>query len=303
MDINGAGASASDPLMEGLEVSFAFGDRGMQLTVIDQVYLDDDPNFPGTNDVKLLLSPSASKTNSGTCNYNNVSNLLEGIDTTDLGAGDVLYLSHSNITDGLYQILSIADGTKLALNPDPFYGLGHAFSVNYQFGWRYSETLGSGFAVSSPTGHRNWFKLSAQNVNAQSVITTGDFYLADAPTNADLLSLNGADHNLGATNLPDIALQIVPAWASKGGVSHVRLVNHTQQGRNDFTWTAAFDQNADVAVAQAETSGLSVSAPDGMKYGALAFKTRLDGSGDFIVDFSIRYDTTGPGVTLTAIGS
>ena len=215
----------------------------------------------------------------------------------------MLYLSHPNITAGLYRVLNIVDGTNLVLDSDPFYGLGHAFGVQFQFAWRYTETLGSGLAVSSPAGQENWLKLSAQNINAQSVIASDSFFVREAPTGAQLLSLNGGDHTGQETNNPSISIQIVPAWVSKGGVTHVSLANHSVADRNDFDWITGYGVGDDVPVADAESSGILASSGDGMKYGALSYKTGYGGDDVFLVDFSIDYDTTGPSVTISAIGS
>ena len=301
--INGAGTSAADPILDGLRIKLAFAASTFDITTVNDAWIDQAAGFPGTNSVKASLSPAATVVTAGVAGaYNDTADQLTISSTTGLTAGDPIYLSHATITDGIYLIASVVDGTLLTLVSDPFAGGGDQTGISYQVGWAYTQDAGTAPIVSSGAGTQNYFKVDAEDVNTNATEQSDTFYVRDAPAGADYIALDGGAYT--GQLVPDTALTlaILTAWANKGGIATVELADHSGQGVNNFTWTSG-GGTAERTVALAETSGVTATAGDGMKYGRFLFRSLAGSASTLGVDFSVQLDTSGPTIVLTAFGA
>ena len=94
---------------------------------------------------------------------------------------------------------------------------------------------------------------------------------------------------------------MLPAWANKGGVSHVVLANHSVRNRNDFTFSDS--SVAEKALSFVLANGLRLSAGDGAKYGRLLLRSLSGAATERAVDIAITLDTTGPQIELFLNGA
>lgn len=301
--INGAGGSAADPILDGLTIKLAVAASTLDVATVNDVFVDPAAGFPGTNSVKASLSPAATVITAGvTGAYNDTTDILTISSTTGLTAGDPIYLSHAGITDGIYLIASVASGTTLTLVNDPFAGAGDKTGISYQVGWAYTQDAGTAPVGSSAGGQINYFKADLEDSNTQNTQSADTFYVRDAPTGADYIALDSNPYTGSVFTDTSLTLAILSAWANNGGIASVELVNHSVQSVNNFSWTSGGGV-AERSFATAETSGLTMTSGDGMKYGALRFRS-LTGSANYIdVDISAELDTSGPTVVFVAFGA
>ena len=301
--VNGAGGSAADPLLHGLRCQFVFATSSFDVTSITNAWLDQAAGFPGTTSVSGSLTPTAATIISGvTGSYDDTTDQMTISSTTGLAAGDAIYLSHASITDGIYILASVVNGTDITLENDPFAGGGDLSNViSYQVGWSFIEDIGTAPIVSSGGGTQNYFKARVQDGSANQTDASDFFYAATAPAAAAYIALDGSDYTGQTFSDAVLTLSILSGWTNKGGISHVELANHGVQSVNNFTWTSGGGVE-ERTIASAETSGLTASGGDGAKYGRLLFKTKAGGTA-LGVDIDVTIDTSGPTVVLGAFGA
>jgi hypothetical protein len=300
--VNGAGASAANPILHGLRVALYFGASTMDIAQINEAYVDPNSTFPGTNSVRASLSPAHTVMLAGVAgSYDDTGDVLTVSSTTGLTAGDGIYLSHASITDGIYVIATVASGTTLTLRSDPFAGGGNQTNIAYQVAWKYEQTAGTAPIVSSGAGTQNFFKADVQDGAALTTEAHDNFYVRTAPSGADYISLDGVSY-LGSTfNDVNLTLAVLGAWANKGGIATVELINHSVQAVNNFTFGGG--GTSERAIATAESQGLVIAAGDGAKYGAVRFRSLIASSYSLDVDISATLDTSGPSVVFVAFGA
>lgn len=290
--VNSAGGSADDPILAGLRAKFAFAAASMDAAEIVDVWHDLVSGFPGLVSVRSQLFPAPTIFYAGTTgSYNDTSKELSISSTAGLQSGNALYLSHPNITPNLYIIESIQGDGVVTLRNNPFSGLGNLSNIAFQIGWSYTVTIG---AVG-----RNYIKVRIEDQNDLATQIEDSYFAAVAPFGADFISLNGGNYTGQVTKLRSFPLQILPAWAHKGGISHVELGPHSVQGANHFTWGDS--TTTERTIASAELSGIKVDSTDGAKFGRLLLKTRSNGT-SLGIDISLVVDTLGPTITLSAFG-
>lgn len=301
--INGAGGSAADPILDGLRIKLAVAASTLDVATVNDVFVDQSAGFPGTNTVKASLSPAATVVTAGVDGaYNDTTDILTISSTTGLTAGDPIYLSHASIVDGIYLIASVASGTTLTLIDDPFAGAGDKTGISYQVGWAYTQDAGTSPVVSSVDGQINYLKADLEDSNTQNTQSSDSFYVRDAPAGASYIALDGIAYTGSVFTSITLMLSILGAWANKGGIASVELINHSVQAVNNFTWTSG-GGTAERTTASAESSGLTMTSGDGMKYGALRFRS-LQGSANYLdVDISAELDTSGPTIVFLAFGA
>lgn len=302
--LNGAGASAADPILKGLGVEVGADASSMNLAQVNDAAIDAAGGFPVTSSVRSLLSPAPSiVTRGNNASYDDTTKRVNIGTTTGLGAGDLLYLSHASITDGRYRIINVdADGQRVLLAQNPFDGGGIKTGIAFQVAWRYLFTAGTSPSASSPAGAINYWKFDGEDDVQNKTQQQDLFYIRDAPTGAAFIAIDGKPYDgSGTTGDNTPTLDLLPAWASKGGVSHVTLANHSVQGRNDFL----FGDNTvtERLLATALGSGLKLSAGDGAKYGRLLLRSLTSATFERAVDIAITLDTTGPQITLFLNGA
>lgn len=298
--VNGAGVSAANPILAGLRVAMYFGASTMDIATINEAYMDPAGAFPGTNSVRASLSPAHTVMLAGLSgSYATAGTALTLASTTGLTAGDGIYLSHASITDGIYVIATVVNGTSVTLRNDPF--ASNQTGIAYQVAWKYEQTAGTAPIVSSAGGAVNFFKADVQDGNLLPSQASDSFYVRDAPSNEAYIALDGLTYSGAVFNDVNLSLSVLSAWANKGGIATVQLANHSGQGVNNFTFGGG--GTTERTLATAETNGLVLAAGDGLKYGALRFRT-LEGSSAFMdVNLTATLDTTGPAVVFVAYGA
>lgn len=297
--VNGAGASAADPILKGLGIRLIFGASSMDIASITNAWIDQAAGFPGTNSVSGSLSPATSVLTAGaTGTYTQATQQYNIGNTTGLAAGDFIYLSHAALTDGIYEIASVVDAANVTIVNNPL-GADQS-SIAFQVCWMYDTDTGTSPIVSSAGGTQNFWKAEASD-GTNSSQSQDSFYVRDAPSGADYIELESGDYT-GQTVADNVlTLDILRLWANAGGISHVALANHSVQTVNNFTWTT-LGGTGEQTLAAAETNGLTASAGDGIKYGRLIFKSESGGF-ELGVDIDITIDSAGPTLTLSAQGS
>ena len=300
--INGAGGSAADPILNGLQAQFVFATSSFDVTSVTNAWLDQAAGFPGTNSVSASLTPTAATIEAGTtASYNDTTDQLSIGDTTGLSANDAIYLSHASITDGIYLLASVVNGTAVTLQNDPFADGGAQSSISYQVAWSFIETIGTAPIVSDAAGDENLFKARVEDGSANVTDAADSFWARNAPAGAAYIALDGLNYS-GITFSDNLlTLAVLAAWTNKGGISHIELANHSVQVVNNFVWTAGGGVE-ERTIASAETSGLTAAAGDGLKYGRLLFKTKAGGTA-LGVDIDVDLDTAGPSLVFGAFGA
>ena len=300
--LNGAGASAADPILKNLGLGLVFFASSLDVATVNGAWIDQASGFPGTNTVASSLSPASSVITAGTAGgYNDTTKQYTVSDTTGLSAGDPLFLSHAAITDGIFEIASIVNGTDVTVQNNPLDGSGAQTNIAYQVGWRYDGAAGTAPMASSAGGTQNWFK--AETETAATVVTQYEdtFFVRDAPAGSAFIAVDGGDYTgqIGASNA--LTLAILSGWTNQGGVVSVEMANHSVQTANDFTWTSG-GGTGEVALATAE-SGLTASAGDGAKYGRLLFRGLTGSAYTVGVDIDYTVDSAGSVLSMTLWGA
>lgn len=302
--LNGAGALAADPILKGLGVETGASSTTMNLATVDDAGLDQAAGFPATNSVLGALSPAATVTTRGNnASYDDTTKLVNIGSTTGLTPGDLVYLSHASITDGRFRIATLdADGLSITLENNPFDGGGPKAGIAYQVAWRYVFTAGTAPSASSAAGSVNYWKFNGADDAANATTEEDLFYIADAPTGAAFVSIDGKPYDgSGTTNDPTPTFDLLPGWTSKGGTSYLAFGAHSVQAINNFSFADGTTAEKDLATALA--GGLQLSAGDGVKYGRLLLRSLSGAVIERAVDIAITLDTTGPQITLFLNGA
>jgi hypothetical protein len=299
--LNGAGTSAADPILKNLGGFFSFAASTMDIATLNDVWIDQDNSFPGTNSVKASLTPAATVLTAGTSgSYNDTSKQYTISSTTGLTAGDRIYLSHASLTAGIYEIATVVNGTNITLVSNPLNGSGNQTNVNYQVAWTYSLTFGVAPMVSSGGGTQNFFKVRATDSGANQTDASDSCYVRDAPAGSSYMSVDGKSYTGQTTNDPTPSFSLLSGWTNNGGVSHIAFTNHSvQTGNTDFRHSDG--TTAEKTTATTETNGLSFTAGDGQKYGRILLKSKAGGV-SVGVDLDMIVDTGGPTITMTLAG-
>lgn len=291
--LNGAGASAGDPILKSLLMEWVFFSTSMDIAVVNDAFIDTATGFPGTNTVKASLSPAATVITGGSAGtYNDTSKNWTVSSTTGLAAGDYVYLSHALITDGLYKISSVVDGTNLTFVGNPLNGQGNQSNVAYQVAWAWQGGAGSVGSGSDGSGVNNFFKADTEDGAAAGTEHEDSSYVRDAPSGSGYITLQGGDYTGQTVGVFALSLAILSGWTNNGGVTHLELANHSVEGVNNFTWTTG-GGTGEKTIADAE-GGLQAAAGDGIKYGRLLLKGVSGSATPVGVDVSITIDTAGP---------
>lgn len=300
--LNGAGGSAADPILKDLLHKLIFFASSMDVATINDAFIDQASGFPGTNTIKSALSPAATVVTGGASGgYNDTSKQYTISSTTGLSAGDYVYLSHGLITDGIFEIASVVDGTDLTFTTNPLDGQGNQSSIAYQVAWKWQGGAGSVGTGSNASGVNNYGKFDAEDGSTIQSTLEDNWYVRDAPAGQSFIDLHGGDYTGQTVNTFSLTLAILSGWANNGGVTHLELANHSGQGVNDFTWTTG-GGTGEKTLAQAE-GGLQAAAGDGIKYGRLLLKGVSGSATPVGVDFSITIDTAGPILASTLLAA
>lgn len=300
--VNGAGSTSGDPILHGLRAQFVFATSSFDVSTVTNAWMDQAVGFPGTNSVSASLTPTSATIISGvTGSYADTPDQLTVGSTTGLAADDAIYLSHASITDGIYLIASVVDGTTLTLQSDPFAGGGDQTNISYQVGWSYIEDIGTSPIVSSAGGQENWYKARVEDGSANQTDAFDTFFARTAPAGSAYIALDGLTYTGQTFSDAVFTLSILSAWTNNGGISHVALANHSVQSVNNFTWTSG-GGTAERTIASAESSGITASGGDGAKYGQFLFSAKSGGQ-TLGVDFDLTLDTAGPTLVLQAFGA
>lgn len=300
--VNGAGSLQADPILAGLGIQVVAGPASMDVAQINDVFMDAVTGFPGTTTVKASLTPAASVITGGASGgYDDTTKQWNIGDTTGLSADDAMFISHANITDGIYRIGSVVNGTDVTIQGNPLNGSGNQSNVWFQVAWSWEGATDAAPINHSGAGSQNFFKFDSQDGGAVVSQTETSFWVADPPAGADYIELAGGNYSGLTVSDNLISLDVLRNWANNGGISHIELANHSVQTVNNFTWQSG-GGSGEVTLATAE-GGLTADAGDGTKYGRLLLKA-ASGSATIIgVDIEITVDTAGPAIQFRAYGT
>ena len=304
--VNGAGASAANPIAKSAPFEFRLVIPSMDAATIDGVWLDGATGLPGTNSIGASASPALGVTTRGNNGqYTHSTRTCNLGSNTGLSVGDIVWFNHGSITPGIGRIESLPGGgtsVVIAADENPF--AADASTVAFQVGWRFVLTAGTAPSLSSAGGTQNFFKARASDSAGNQVgLEESVHYVKDLPVGALLAALQGLAYNSGSTtNDSTPTVSILPGFgASNGGITHIALANHGAQGVLNATW-------GDLGVtektfAQAIALGLTYTGGDGIKYGRLVLRTRSgSANGITLIDFTINLDTVGPTIQFVIVG-
>jgi len=293
--LNSAGGSAADPILKGLGFDHIIAPSSMDVADVNDTGIDTATGFPVTNSHLTSLSPAETVIEKGTtASYADTPDQLTIGSTTGLTAGDYIYLSHASITDGVYEIASVVDGTTITLVSDPFAGGGDQTNVSYQVSWYYAGTAGTAPSVSSSGGTLNYYKGDLDD-GATSTQQEDTNYVRDAPAGASYIAIAGVSYTGQTISDASPSLAILSGWANQGGVSHVSL-----SGTGAF-WDAGLTDQTEKTLATAESGGLYLSAGDGAKSFNVIMKSAAGGV-TVTVACDLTLDTSGPTIVQSVVG-
>lgn len=301
LTLNSAGGAEADPILAGLGVKLIAGASSMDVATVIEAFIDSATGFPGSVSIKANLSPAAAVIVAGAIGtYNDTTKQWKLSSTTGLTAGDAIYLSHGSITDGIYLLASIVDSEDVTIEGNPLDGAGNKSDVAYQIAWSWEGPTDAAPIVHSGPGSRNFFKFDADDgaVNSQA---EDSFWIADAPSGADFVEIEGVAYSGQTVSDNVLALDILRSWSNNGGISHVEMASHSVESVNNFTWTSG-GGTGEVTLATA-LAGLTASAGDGAKYGRLVFKGKSGSSYTVAVDIDVTVDTSGPVLALSLLAA
>jgi len=293
--MNSAGTSAADPILKGLGFKHIIAPTSMDAADVNDTGIDTATGFPITNSHLTSLSPAETVIEKGTTgSYDDTPDQLTIGSTTGLTAGDYIYLSHASITDGVYEIASIVDGTDITLVNDPFAGGGNQSSISFQVCWFYAGVAGTAPSVSSGGGTLNYYKADLDD-GAVSTQQEDTNYVRDAPAGASYIAIAGVSYTGQTISDASPSLSVLSGWAAQGGVSHVGL-----SGTGAF-WDSGLTDQTEKALATAESGGLYLSAGDGAKTFNIILKSAASGV-TVTVACDLTLDTSGPTISQSVVG-
>lgn len=302
--LNGAGASAADPILKGLGFEWILAASTMDIATLTDAWIDTAAGFPGTNSVKSSLTPAATVLTSGTnASYDDTTKRYTISSTTGLIVGDYIYLSHASLTAGVYQIATLPGAGLFTLVNNPLNGQGNKTLISYQVAWRYAGTAGTAPSVSSGGGTQNHYKVRASDSAANVSDATDTDYIRDAPGGSAYIAVGGQNFTGATINTATPSLNILSGWTNNGGISHVEFTTHSvQTSKSDFRHSDG--SLTEKAIATAESNGLNLTTGtpgDGQKFGRVLFKSKAGGV-TVGVDLDITLDTTGPTIVMQLAG-
>ena len=299
--LNGAGGAQADPILAGLGIQVVGAATAADVTSILDAFIDSATGFPGSTTVKSALTPAATVITAGASgSYNDTSKNWTISDTTGLSANDAIYLGQANITNGVYQIGVVVDGTNVTIIGNPLDGGGNQSNVAYQVAWSWVGPTDAAPVNHNAAGDQNFWKFDADK-SGNNTQVEDDFWVADAPSGADFVEIEGGNYTGQTASDNLLTLDIVRNWTNNGGISHVAIANHSVQSTNDFAWTTG-GGTGEVTLGTAQ-GGLTAAAGDGAKYGRLIFRGLAGSAHTVEVDIDITVDTTGPVLTVTLLAA
>ena len=301
LTLNGAGVSQADPILAGLGIQLVGAAPNIDVTAVNEAFIDAATGFPGTTTVKSSLTPASTVVTAGsTGSYNDTSKSWTISSTTGMSAGDAIYLSHATITDGVYQIASVVDGTNLTITGNPLNGSGNQSNISYQIAWSWTGPTDAAPVLHNAAGDQNFFKFDATDgaVNTQQ---EDNFWVADPPAGANYVEIEGVTYTGQTVTDHALTLVLLSGWTNSGGISHVEMANHSVQTVNNFTWTTG-GGTGEKTLEDAE-GGLTADAGDGAKYGRLIFRGLTGSANTVEVDIDVTVDTTGPVISITLLAA
>jgi len=295
--VNSAGGSAADPVLKDLGLQLVFIPESMDVATADDAAIDTDSTTTYTNSVKASLSPAATVIEKGTnAAWDGDTDILTIGSTTGLAAGDKIYLSHASLTDGIYEILTVEDGTTLTLTSD----LGTTITtISYQVAWRYDSDTGTSPYSSDGSGVENWVKFKASDGATNQTDKYQDYFVFVRDQASDVVVLDGGSYTGQETKNSNITLAICSAWTNNGGVATVDLEVHGTEAVCNAYWNVGLDDQDEKVLATAESTGLYLSAGDGIKYFRLVLRALAESADSAYVDCDITLDSTGPTLSIS----
>lgn len=279
--LNGAGTDVNDPILKGLGMIWIISPESMDVSSVTNFWLDSSSGFPGTNSV--TTTPVSSTIEKGTTgSYNDTLDQLTIGSTTGLGAGDWQYLSHASITDGIYEIATIVDGTKVTLVGDPFAGNGDKTNITYQVCWTWEGTAGTAPSILDGV---SYYKSDVTD-GLNPVQTEDTNYIKSPPSGSNYIAIDSKSYTGQITNDTSPSLSVLGGWSAQGGVSYVAL-----SGTGAF-WNVGLDDQTEKTIASATL--IYLSAGDGAKTFSMIMKSKSGGAQNVTLACDITLDTQAP---------
>lgn len=294
LTINGAGSTASDPILKDLGIKLAAGASTMDIAGSISAWIDQAAGFPGTTSITANLSPDPTTVFlAGTTGaYDNGTGQLNVGDTTGLAAGDAIYLDHAAITNGIYLIASVVNATDITIENDPFVGANRT-NVAFQIAYVYDAVTGTSPVETSGAGQVNYFKFQGDDDAAQTGQGEDSFYVRTEPAGSLFIAIDGGDYTGQTVSDPSPSLVVLSGWTSKGGIATVEITSASGVEWGD-------GGVAERTLTSAETAGLSLTGGDGLKTATLRFRAKQGSAVFKDVAISVTLDTTGPTIVLAA---
>jgi hypothetical protein len=300
--LNGAGASAADPILHGLAFKWVFAASTMDVATFTNAWIDTNNTFPGTNSVSGTLSPASTVLTAGLAGtYNDTNKQYTISSTTGLSVGDSIYLSHASLTAGIYEIATIPQAGDITLVSNPLDGQGNKTGISYQVAWSKALVAGTAPTSSDGTGVQNFFKVRVSDSGSNQTDASDNAYIRTAPAGSSYINIGGNSYTGATTADTTPSFSLLSAWTNNGGVSHIAFTNHSvQTGNTDFLHSDS--TTAEKTTATTESNGLAFTAGDGQKYGRILLKSKAGGT-TVGVDLDMIVDTGGPVISMVLRGN
>lgn len=298
MLLNAAGGPG-DAILAALGFEVVFFCSSIDVDQVNNAALD-PASGAVTNSLITSLSPASSVVEGGT------DGAFDGTDTYTFGStagwsvGDQVWMGHASITNGVYEISQIVNGTQVKFSENPLFGAGIQSNISYQVGWRIPYATMQTELLSSGAGTINYAKFLAQDVGANEGSVEDSFYVMDQPVGSALIAIEGVNYTGQTVADVNLSLSVLGAYANNGAVTHLELAPHSTAAVNDASWNVG--GTGEITLAQAE-NGMVISGGDGMKYFQILLKSKAGSAQPLAIDCSVNLDSSAPqmAVTLKAV--
>jgi hypothetical protein len=214
----------------------------------------------------------------------------------------------------VFEVATNPSAGQVTFVEDPLTGQDRT-AISYQVAWTYTGVAGTAPLLSSAAGSQNYLKAQMSNSVGGSQDIVDSIWCRNAPTESGkFVAINGQNITGGTVGTDTPTFDLLPDWVNGssvrtyGGITHVKLGNHSVSGTNEMTW--GDDTVGEKTVAQAIASNLKLVGVDGLKRSRL-FVTNKSGStalgqlpGTYIgFDMSTTKDTSKPILAIAFRGS
>lgn len=294
LNINGAGGSASNPILSGLPIDLVAGAETCDIVQGVAAFVDSGEGFPGTNSVTSGLVPASTIVEPAGLTGSYVAS-TQMLTVTNVGSAEAgMYIGLSQGATKTYAaIAEVVSSTELRLAGSPFSV--DTSNIAYQIWYVLKVMAGSSSTLSDAAGKLNVFKFQAADAlgNLGNNGPGASFYIRDAPSN--LVTVNGGHWQNQRVAVPTPNFDILPSWANRGGIASLQLV--TSSGISWWDNTTA-EKSITSILTQTANNRLKLNGGDGTKTATLRARTYVGGSRyKDIANLLIELDSSAPVVS------